>query len=622
MSLFDGKGTYYWIFNYAILQSYPPQGIKDWVIYLGFPMITESKKSLPILAIEIGSLYTHAFLFDRGGDHNGFSGKGSVRSTIGQGGRDVRIGVQMALEELQADSGHILLDAQKSIIRPSPKFGVGVNHCILSISASSQVKVSILNLQKNLPLQAANQLTSQLYYGKVQVINFEGDKRRPLVLDKILSFRPDLLIINSPTDILPDRIDLRQLETLYLAILLLPENIRPVIIYLGNPSLGGTIQEIFAHYEDYYFDRGNKVDRQAGKPNFLMDIVNKVTLKCRIRRINGLEDLVTWLGSQPNLSTEGFQQLISQLYMDNPPSKGVVGLNISSEYVTLNGAIYNQERIIVNPLLGRSSISGIDPEENLPQKLSGWLMRGVLPEREIITFLWNKKLFPYALPLSEGEADLQSALIRNTINQCTQDFISMLPVNTTPRDKKYLPAIEPILISGSWATNLISPGEICMMVVDGLQPTGVTTILLDKFQIASVVGSVVSDFPLLSDLLINAYLFQHLATVVSLVGDEPFGTPILRARVIFDDGRETSQDLKQGQLDVIPLPLGKSAEIQLQPYYRYDIGMGGPGRGGVIRVTGSILGVVLDGRGRPLKLLEDPDRRAELFRKWLWTLGG
>ena len=64
-------------------------------------------------------------------------------------------------------------------------------------------------------------------------------------------------------------------------------------------------------------------------------------------------------------------------------------------------------------------------------------------------------------------------------------------------------------------------------------------------------------------------------------------------------------DVHQGDLEVIPISPGKSALLQLQPFHRYDIGMGGAGRGGSVRITGSALGIVIDARGRPLILPED-----------------
>jgi hypothetical protein len=87
------------------------------------------------------------------------------------------------------------------------------------------------------------------------------------------------------------------------------------------------------------------------------------------------------------------------------------------------------------------------------------------------------------------------------------------------------------------------------------------------------------------------------------------------------DGNETVVDVKYGSLEVIPVPVAQAARLQVQPLHRFDVGMGGPGVGGKVEVTGGAMGVVIDARGRPLALPADPARRVELVRKWLWTLG-
>lgn len=81
-------------------------------------------------------------------------------------------------------------------------------------------------------------------------------------------------------------------------------------------------------------------------------------------------------------------------------------------------------------------------------------------------------------------------------------------------------------------------------------------------------------------------------------------------------------EIKQGTLDVLPLAAGRSARLNLIPLHRAEVGMGGPGRGGSLKVTGGALGVVIDARGRPLRLPSDPGRRGELYKRWLWMLGG
>ena len=71
---------------------------------------------------------------------------------------------------------------------------------------------------------------------------------------------------------------------------------------------------------------------------------------------------------------------------------------------------------------------------------------------------------------------------------------------------------------------------------------------------------------------------------------------------VMPPGSGLAVEVKQGALDVIPLPLGQSATLIVQPLHRYDVGMGGPGRGGRLEVQGGSLGVIIDARGRPLQL--------------------
>ena len=92
--------------------------------------------------------------------------------------------------------------------------------------------------------------------------------------------------------------------------------------------------------------------------------------------------------------------------------------------------------------------------------------------------------------------------------------------------------------------------------------------------------------------------------------------------MVTENQQETVLDIKQGALEVLPLPLGQIAQLHLQPLQRFDVGMGGPGRSGRLNVHGVVLGVVIDARGRPLQLPDDPGRRRELLKKWQWTLGG
>jgi hypothetical protein len=92
---------------------------------------------------------------------------------------------------------------------------------------------------------------------------------------------------------------------------------------------------------------------------------------------------------------------------------------------------------------------------------------------------------------------------------------------------------------------------------------------------------------------------------------------------VTQDGNETKINVKQGALELLPLASGQAGQLFIKPLHHADVGFG-PGRAPAegIPVTGAVLGVVIDARGRPLRFPADHVRRREIIKKWLWTLGG
>jgi hypothetical protein len=80
-------------------------------------------------------------------------------------------------------------------------------------------------------------------------------------------------------------------------------------------------------------------------------------------------------------------------------------------------------------------------------------------------------------------------------------------------------------------------------------------------------------------------------------------------------------EIRMGQLVVLPLAQGEKARLTLRPERGIDVGFGGPGQAGALRVAGGAIGLIIDARGRPIFMPKDPDRRRELNQKWLWDIG-
>ncbi len=197
---------------------------------------------------------------------------------------------------------------------------------------------------------------------------------------------------------------------------------------------------------------------------------------------------------------------------------------------------------------------------------------------------------------------------------------SRLPASLRGRSG-LLPPFEPILASGASITGAATPGQKLLMLLDGLQPVGISTLVLDQNNLLSMLGAAADLNPVLPIQVIDAGALAYLATVICPVSTANYGTPIVQVKLIHEDGTQTTSEVKMGNLKILPLESGQTARLQLRPLQRADVGLG-PGKAGEVDVIGSSMGIVIDARGRPLKLPAESERRRELNKKWQQTVGG
>jgi hypothetical protein len=160
------------------------------------------------------------------------------------------------------------------------------------------------------------------------------------------------------------------------------------------------------------------------------------------------------------------------------------------------------------------------------------------------------------------------------------------------------------------------------VVLDALEPIGVTTLVLDTYGLAPALGSVAAVKPLAAVEALDAGGFTNLATVVTPVGAARPGEPVLQVSIAYQDGSELSVGVDYGDLEVLPLPLGQEAVLELCPSRGFDVGLGGAGKPGKRRVSGGLAGLIIDARGRPIVFPLEPEQQQERMQQWLWDVGG
>jgi hypothetical protein len=100
------------------------------------------------------------------------------------------------------------------------------------------------------------------------------------------------------------------------------------------------------------------------------------------------------------------------------------------------------------------------------------------------------------------------------------------------------------------------------------------------------------------------------------------GEIVLGVKMKYDSGGEIEVEVAAGTLEILPLPAGQSATLELHPRRGVDLGRG-QGRGWSVQVKGGAMGLIIDARGRPLvnALPADNDERLQRVQQWLWDVG-
>jgi hypothetical protein len=102
----------------------------------------------------------------------------------------------------------------------------------------------------------------------------------------------------------------------------------------------------------------------------------------------------------------------------------------------------------------------------------------------------------------------------------------------------------------------------------------------------------------------------YLGTCIAAKGRGREGRPCFSYE-IKGETLNAAGEIEFGRIRLLPLKLGKTATVTVEPAKTFDLGSG-PGRRVVREVKGGTVGLILDGRGRELLL---PEARAECRRR-------
>ena len=155
--------------------------------------------------------------------------------------------------------------------------------------------------------------------------------------------------------------------------------------------------------------------------------------------------------------------------------------------------------------------------------------------------------------------------------------------------------------------------------MDAFQPEGITRLAVDSIFMMPQLGVLAQVNQEAATQVFERDCLVHLGTCIAPVGTANPGDACLSICVEQSEKETIIEEVPFGQLRLYPLGVGQKAKVKLQPDRRFDMGAD---RGNPLEteVTGGVVGLVVDTRGRPLEVSPDPKIRVADLKKWTEAL--
>lgn len=585
--------------------------------------MTNSLEMESILAADCGSMMTKVILIDVIDGQYRFVAQGEALSTVEPPQADVLLGVRRAIRQIEKATGRLLLNEQGQLITPEEATGNGVDAFVATTSAAAPLRLVLAGLTRDVSIESARRAISSTYALIEDSISLDNgaqkEKRSAEARIRILQrHQPDIVFIVGGTDGGATAPVADIAEVVALACSVMDGGTKPQIIFAGNKEARSLVAEIL---------EGKGELRTIDNVRPALDVESIVAAReemdtlyreRKMARMPGFGGLSAWSPVPILSTTKAFGYLIQ--YLARQYGLNVVGADIGGATATIVSVIDGHFTSISRSDLGLGhNIVNVSTEAGL-ENILRWLpfsMKG--PEaRNIIV---NKQLRPTTVPQTRRELLLEQAIAREalrlTLVEAQQGWLG--------RPSAPYPGLSPFvdLIIGSGGILAHTPhyGQAALILLDVLQPIGVSGLALDVTSMAAPLGVAATLEPLAAAQVMERDGFLSLGSVVAPVGTAREGEIALQLKITYEDGRALEMEVPYGSLEVLPLSAGHKAILELRPTRRFDIGLGFKGKGATTELEGGAVGIIIDARGRPLSFPSTGEEQQAKIQEWLWGVG-
>jgi hypothetical protein len=605
-----------------------------------------------VLAVDFGSAHTRALLFDVVHSQYRLVGYGQAASTVEPPYQDAREGWRYAMQELQAVTGRAIMDDSARLVMPATSDGRGVDLFVATCSAGQPVRTVLVGLLPGASLASLERALAGHYLEVRERLSLGDSRAEDEQIDALIAAHPELLLVAGGTDGGASQALARLIETIGLSCHLLPPEVRPRAIYAGNANVAPEMVDVLGRVSTVTTAPNVLPELHAERLEPMRAELDQAMGDLRLARIGGLADVALWTAAPVASTAQAAGHLVRFLSKLPAWPRGVLHADVGSRSTSLTAAFSGRLSLSLQPDLGvgvsavnlltpaergivaagsaapelrtpgsRSAVAangnGRGPAPRQLVQVAAWLPFAMEPD-QLREYILAKGLHPHTVPADERELAIEHALARHALRRGLRLARPGWPARLPGPGPGLMPWLSLLIGGGAAIASAPTPGQAALMLLDALQPVGVMRLLLDPLHLAPALGAAASVAPLVTAQVHDSLAFLDLGTVVCLAGRPRSGDVAVQVQLVPEGDSDRKQpwlDVRGGSLAVLPLPMGSLARLNVRPRGGLNAGFG-PGRARSLNVLGGALGVLIDARGRPLRLPRAAEQRHKTLAAW------
>ena len=591
-----------------------------------------------IVATDCGSTTTKAILIEKVGNEYRQTYRGEAPTTVEAPFEDVTRGVLNAIAEIEELSGRTILDGDR-IITPNqaaqgdPKRGVDIY--VSTSSAGGGLQMMVTGVVQNMTGESAQR--AALGAGAIVIdVLASNDGRLPYEkIERIRTMRPDMILMSGGTDggAVTHVVEMAEYIAAAEPRPRFGSTYRLPLVYAGNKDAQPQVNKILGEKTALEFADNIRpvLERENLAP--ARNKIHDLFLEHVMQQAPGYKKLIEMAGA-PIMPTPAAVGVIMETIAKRE-GINLIGVDIggaTTDVFSVFGGLFNRT---VSANLGMSySISNVLAEAGLDN-----IMRWVpftIDEQTLRNRIKNKMVRPTTIPQSLDELQIEHAIAREALRlalihhkslatglkgvQQERTISDVFEQRTSGKTLIDLLKLDLIVGSGGILSHAPRRIQSMLMMVDAYEPLGVTTLSVDSIFMMPHLGvlSTVNE-QAATDVFVRDCMV-YLGTCIAPIGQGKNGERCADYEVALPDGRIEKGTLAFGDLKLFSLTREQHATVTLQPAKQVDLGEG-PGQSFTRTVKGGVVGLMLDGRGRPLQLPTEQAARVAMLTKWYQAVG-